>query len=91
MESPQRHTDMETVEGPERSFWNTIRRYWALVVLFFLVGSLAAATYSLLLPKEYDATASLLPPQDGGASRALLGNLAAQPGAGALVAVSCPG
>ena len=91
MESPQRHTDMETVEGPERSFWNTIRRYWALVVLFFLVGSLAAATYSLLLPKEYDATASLLPPQDGGASRALLGNLAAQPGAGALVGGFLPG
>ena len=43
------------------------------------------------MPKEYDATASLLPPQDGGASRALLGNLAAQPGAGALVGGFLPG
>jgi tyrosine-protein kinase Etk/Wzc len=85
MDSLQSQSDMGTAEGQDWPYGGMIRRRWALLVACFLVGCLAAAIYSLFLPKEYDATAALLPPQDGGANRAMLGNLAAQPGAGALV------
>jgi tyrosine-protein kinase Etk/Wzc len=85
MDAPHSPPDASTVEGRDWPFGEMIRRRWALVAVCFLVGCLAATIYSLFLPKEYDATAALLPAQDGGASRAMLGNLAAQPGAGALV------
>ena len=47
-----------------------IVRRWKMVVALCLLGSLLVGVYSLLLPKEYDATASVLPPPDpGGAGR----------------------
>ena len=91
MDSPQSQSDLGTAEDQDWPYGGMIRRRWALVVACFLVGCLAAAIYSLFLPKEYDATAALLPPQDGGANRALLGNLAGLPGAGALAGGFLPG
>jgi tyrosine-protein kinase Etk/Wzc len=41
-----------------------IVRRWKMVAALCLFGSLFAGVYSLLLPKEYDATASVLPPPD---------------------------
>ena len=91
MDSPHSQSDVGTVEGPGWSYGKMIRKHWVLVAACVLVGCLAAAIYSLFLPKEYDATASLLPPQDGGANRAMLGNLAALPGAGVLAGGFLPG
>ena len=91
MDSLHSQSDMGSVEGPDWSYGKMIRRHWVLVAACFLVGCLAAGAYSLFLPKEYEATASLLPPQEGGANRALLGNFAAQAGAGAFLGGALPG
>ncbi len=50
-----------------------------------LAVCLVTGVISFLLPKEYAATASVLPPVEAGGGRALLGALAAQPGAGAIL------
>jgi uncharacterized protein involved in exopolysaccharide biosynthesis len=52
-----------------------IRKHWRVEIGVFLAAVLAVATVSLLLPKEYEATASVLPPpetQGGGALGAIL-------------------
>jgi uncharacterized protein involved in exopolysaccharide biosynthesis len=74
-------------EDPFGHYLRVIVRHWRLVGGFFLAGCLIAAVYSLLLPKEYEATASVLPPQDSSGSRAALGGLAAQSGAGPMLGV----
>jgi tyrosine-protein kinase Etk/Wzc len=48
-----------------------VRRWGKMVAALCVLGSLLVGVYSLLLPKEYDATASVLPPPDPRGGRTL--------------------
>ena len=53
------------VPGGEASlldYFRVIRKYWKMEVVLFLAGCLIAGVVSLRMPKEYEATASVLPP-----------------------------
>ncbi len=58
-------------ERPPFDFGRVLRRHWGLLAAFLLIGSLLGAITSLLLPKEFDATASVMPPVDPRASTGL--------------------
>jgi tyrosine-protein kinase Etk/Wzc len=77
----------------EESLWDYVRivtRHWKLEIGIFLAGCLIAVTYSLHLPNIYEATASVLPPQESGGGRALLSSIATQPGMDAITSAFMP-
>src|SRR5438552_1658580 len=46
--------------GGARSLWRRIRRRWLIVVVCLLVAPIAAVAVSLMQPKRYSASATLL-------------------------------
>ncbi len=76
---------------PALDYLRVVVRHWKLVAGLFVLGCLITGTYSLLSPKVFEATASVLPPQESGGGRGLLSSLAGQSGAGPGVAALLPG
>jgi uncharacterized protein involved in exopolysaccharide biosynthesis len=75
-------------EGTLFALLAVLRRYWAFQMAVVVSVTAAVFAYSVLSPKEFDATASVLPPPDPRAGRgleALIGQMGAISPLGALV------
>lgn len=88
------HGEVEPGMNEERDttlldYVRVVRKHWRLEICLFLIACIVTGLVSLLLPKEYEATASILPPPDdsGSSLQALLG----QTGAGSLLGGLIPG
>ncbi len=65
-------------------YYRLIRKHWRLEIGLFVVACLVTGVVSLLLPKEYEATASIIPPRENEGS-SLLQTLAGQSGVGSFL------
>jgi uncharacterized protein involved in exopolysaccharide biosynthesis len=81
---PEARVERDEDEVNLLDYFRVIRKHWRMEVGLILVTCLVAGAVSLLLPKEYEATASVLPPPEpkgGRAFEALIG----QTGAGSFL------
>jgi tyrosine-protein kinase Etk/Wzc len=65
------HTATAELEPRRLNLFAVLARHWKMEAGVVLVACVCAALTSLMLPKEYDATASVLPPVDPRGSRGL--------------------
>ncbi len=61
---PEARVERDEDEVSLLDYLRVIRKHWRMEVGLFLMACLAAGVVSLLLPKEYEATASVLPPPE---------------------------
>ncbi len=81
---PEARVERNEDEVSLLDYVRVIRKHWRMEVGLFLMACLVAGVVSLLLPKEYEATASVLPPPEPKGGRALE-SLMAQTGAGSFL------
>jgi uncharacterized protein involved in exopolysaccharide biosynthesis len=81
---PEDRDERDEDEVSLLDYFRVIRKHWRMEVGLVLMACVAAGVASLLLPKEYEATASVLPPPDPKGGRALE-SLIGQTGAGAFL------
>lgn len=76
--------DWEDDELTLLDYFHVIRKHWRMEFGLILAAALAAATISLLLPKQYEATGSVLPPPEN-QGQGFLGAMIAQSPGGSLL------
>jgi tyrosine-protein kinase Etk/Wzc len=84
-------SELAMAQLPALDYLRVVVRHWKPVAGLFVLGCLIAGTYSLLSPKVFEATASVLPPQESGGGKVLLSSPVGRSQAGPAVAGLLPG